>query len=169
VPTTHALAPRTSSTSAPTHDDDATSRSAVARARDDRASAPAAWTGEDEPTTASALANAQLPPAIGIASLAPPMTAHVTPTAPGTSTLARAEEVQALASAVVERAAVWGDGTRGVARLRLGARASGGLASATIVLEHDGERLRVRVEGASDAASEALIERLRARGIEVDA
>jgi hypothetical protein len=75
--------------------------------------------------------------------------------------------LHALASAVVERAAVWGDGERGVARLRLGGRASRGLASATITLEHDGERLRLRIDGGSEEAAEALRARLRGRGIDV--
>jgi hypothetical protein len=80
----------------------------------------------------------------------------------------RTAELHALATAVVERAALWGDGARGVARLRLGARAGRGLASATLTLEHDGERVRLRIEGASAEAAETLRARLRGRGIEVD-
>ena len=102
--------------------------------------------------------------------LAPPL--HVTlrvehaQTSPGSSAL-RASEVQAAAQALVERAAFWGDGTRGVARLRFGAGARCGLSGATVVLEHDGDRLSMRVEGADDASTAELMQRMRRKGIAV--
>jgi hypothetical protein len=80
---------------------------------------------------------------------------------------ARLEEIHALANAVVERASFWGNGERGLARLRLGARAARGLEGATVVLEHDDGVVRLRIEGATEAAAEGLRARLRARGIEV--
>jgi hypothetical protein len=81
----------------------------------------------------------------------------------------RAAEAHALATALVERAAFWGDGTRGLARLRFGHGARLGLSGATVVLEHDGEHLALRIEDVDDeAATEKLVERLRAKGLTVN-
>ncbi len=116
----------------------------------------------DADADAAPAAPAILPITIASAPLCPAR-APTSSTAPH----AHAEEVQALAVALVERAAVWGDGERGVARLRLGSRAKGELAHATVLLEHDGERLRLRVDGGSCELADHLRERLRARGLPV--
>ena len=74
---------------------------------------------------------------------------------------ARAAEVQALASAMVETAAFWGDGRKGLARLRFGRDARGGLAGATVVLESDGGAISLHIEGADEATIAAIEARLR--------
>lgn len=61
----------------------------------------------------------------------------------------------------VEKAAFWGDGQRGVARLRFGKSARGGLAGASVMLEHDGDTVHVRVEGDPELA-ERLATRIAA-------
>ena len=74
-----------------------------------------------------------------------------------------------LAHELVERAAFWGDGTRGLARLRFGGKARAGLSGATVTLEHDGESLRLRVDEADDPELAArLRQRLAARGLNVE-
>lgn len=78
-----------------------------------------------------------------------------------------ATATQTLAPELLDQAAFWGDGSRGVARLRFGSRARGGLAGATVTLEHDGEALSLRIEGDSDVAS-ALRERLARKGLPIE-
>jgi len=73
-----------------------------------------------------------------------------------------------IAATFVEQAAFWGDGTRGLARLRFNGRARAGLAHATVTLEHDGDTVHLRVDGASELADD-LRERLASRGIVVQA
>lgn len=91
------------------------------------------------------------PPASPLAP--PPLASPIVPGAPSPA----AVETQTLALELLDRAAFWGDGVRGIARLRFGTKARSGLAGATITLEHDGERLVVH---ADDPDVEA---RLRAR------
>jgi hypothetical protein len=69
-----------------------------------------------------------------------------------------------LAPELLDQAAFWGDGSRGVARLRFGSRAKGGLAGATVTLEHDGEAVSLRIEGDVELA-ETLRERLARKGV----
>lgn len=109
------------------------------------------------------------PLARNLAPLAPPASPAVTPidaVAASVASSTTPSDPHVLATELLEAAAFWGDGTRGVARLRFGARASRGLSGATVALEHDGEVLRLRVDGAGEAA-EMLRERLAARGIPV--
>src|SRR5690606_19838790 len=88
------------------------------------------------------------PSARSLAQLAPP----ATPAAATTVTEAAPPPARALdptvMAAVVETAAFWGDGARGLARLRFGHRARGGLSGATVTLVHDDDAVSVRVEGA---------------------
>jgi hypothetical protein len=77
-----------------------------------------------------------------------PAPTHANPQTP-TSTNCP-QDLLAMAQAVVEHAAVWGDGEQGLARLRLGARARGGLANRTVELTTDGDQVRVRVDGIED-------------------
>jgi len=104
--------------------------------------------------------------------LAPPTSASAASSPAPASTAAstaRMAEAQALACAMVERASFWGDGTRGLARLRFGTNARLGLSGATVVLEHDGDKIALRIEDGEDASATAkLVERLRARGLNVD-
>ncbi len=94
--------------------------------------------------------------------LAPPP--HVAP-APPAAPPSPVSVSQQLAVELVEKAAFWGDGTRGVARLRFNGRARAGLANATITLEHDGDEMHLRVEGIDPETEEQLRERLAARGV----
>ena len=55
-----------------------------------------------------------------------------------------------MAQAVVEHAAVWGDGDQGLARLRMGSRARAGLSNRTVEVTADGDQIRVRVDGVED-------------------
>jgi len=107
------------------------------------------------------------PSARTLAQLAPPM-----PVAPATPAPVQPSGTTAidpnLAAELVERAAFWGDGARGLARLRFGSKARAGLAGGTVTLEHDGDVLRLRVEDVDDASLSRLRERLAARGIEVE-
>lgn len=99
--------------------------------------------------------------------LAPPP--FVAPTPPPVSAPVATAIDPNVAAELLERAAFWGDGTRGLARLRFGSRARGGLAGATVVLEHDGDAVRLRVDDTSEADRAALADRLRdklaARGV----
>lgn len=71
-----------------------------------------------------------------------------------------------LATELLEKAAFWGDGERGIARLRFGSRARAGLAGATVTLEHDGDAMHLRVEDCDDPALiEQLREQLARRGV----
>ena len=135
---------------------------------------PAKTKGENVPRDRTESDEDRLDPAARSAMLlAPPPSAAPTPTpafplAPS-ATAARTAEAHALASAMVERAAFWGDGTRGLARLRFGANARHGLSGATVVLEHDGDKIALRIEdGEDDTATAKLVERLRARGLEIE-
>src|SRR5438270_1228070 len=78
--------------------------------------------------------------------LAPPLATIATIATNATTPDARTAELNALAHATLDAASFWGDGHRGVARLRFGANARGGLAGATVVLEDDGGRMRLVVE-----------------------
>jgi hypothetical protein len=131
---------------------------------DARARARAIDSLEDESSTSNEIAPRPLlaegPPWLTLAATFPPA-----PEAPTQAVTTRAAEVQALASALVERAAFWGDGSSGGARLRFGPNAKGGLAGATVILEHAGGRLRMRVEGADESA---LAARLGDAGISVE-
>lgn len=93
--------------------------------------------------------------------LAPPPA----PIAPAPSPTQPAPIDPHLAAELVEKAAFWGDGTRGLARLRFGSKARAGLANATVTLEHDGDEVFLRVEGVDDATAEHLREMLAARGV----
>ncbi|MGZ3418679.1 MAG: hypothetical protein ACXVEE_12480 [Polyangiales bacterium] len=79
---------------------------------------------------------------------------------------AAAVTTHALAPELLDQAAFWGDGSRGVARLRFGSRAKGGLAGATVTLEHDGEALSLRIEGDTEVAA-MLRERLARKGLPI--
>ena len=131
---------------------------AVTRARRSRAEPPMDAADALDPTVRALAALAPPRPA---SCLAAPMPVPV----PLGDALAR--EVHALALATLERAAFWGDGRQGVARLRFGARARGGLAGTTVTLEVTDGRVAVRVEG-DDEAADALTARLRAAGMDVD-
>lgn len=101
--------------------------------------------------------------------LAPPVTStsSIASTGSNASTTheaARAAEIAALAHLTVDGASFWGNGTKGVARLRFGRDARGGLAGSTVTLEHDGERLSLSVEGLDDETASALRQRLGALG-----
>jgi hypothetical protein len=96
------------------------------------------------------------PPALPIA---PP------PSPPTTAHSPAAQTTQTLAPEVLEQAAFWGDGSKGVARLRFGKNARGVLSGSSVTLEHDGESLRI--VGDPDAV-ELLRERLAKKGIVVD-
>lgn len=117
---------------------------------------------DDEPLELDAAART-------VAQLAPPA-----PPPPVTATAASATPSgptidPQLAQELVERAAFWGDGARGLARLRFGSKARAGLAGATVTLEHDGEAVRLRVDEVDDPELVTrLRERLAARGITVD-
>ena len=91
----------------------------------------------------------------------PPML--TTPTAPSPTQAAPIDPH--LAAELVEKAAFWGDGTRGLARLRFGGKARAGLANATVTLEHDGDEVFLRVEGVDDATADHLREMLALRGV----
>jgi hypothetical protein len=99
--------------------------------------------------------------------LAPPPSASPTPTTPKAATPTQQHIDPQLAAELVEKAAFWGDGTRGVARLRFTGRARSGLANATITLEHDGDATHLRVEGVDDGDLERLRERLASRGVTI--
>jgi len=98
--------------------------------------------------------------------LAPPPSASASPMPAPAATPTRHIDPQ-LAAELVEKAAFWGDGTRGVARLRFTGRARSGLANATITLEHDGDATHLRVEGVDDGDLERLRERLASRGVTI--
>jgi hypothetical protein len=73
-----------------------------------------------------------------------------------------------LATELLEKAAFWGDGHRGVARLRFGKTARNGLAGASVTLEHDGDTIALRVDECTDpSVIDRLREQLAARGIEL--
>lgn len=99
--------------------------------------------------------------------LAPPAPS-ATPLAAATTTTTTTTIDPRLASELLEKAAFWGDGHRGVARLRFGKTARSGLSGATITLEHDGESISLRVDGVDDPS---VLDRLRAqlasRGVEL--
>jgi hypothetical protein len=98
--------------------------------------------------------------------LAPP--AHSVPVAaPPPSSPTQQPIPHTLAAELLEKAAFWGDGTRGHARLRFNHRARAGLANATNTLEHDGDEMHLRVEGVDDGDLENLGERLAARGVTI--
>jgi hypothetical protein len=102
--------------------------------------------------------------------IARPVPVAVTPVAsasPAVVVSAAAVTTQTLAPELLDQAAFWGDGARGVARLRFGSRAKGALRGATVTLEHDGEALSLRVEGDTELA-ETLRERLAKRGLKVE-
>lgn len=104
-----------------------------------------------------------LDPALrSLAQLAPPAAPAAAPPAPAAPTATPAPLDPSAMAAVVEAAAFWGDGARGLARLRFGHRARGGLAGATVTLTRaqDDGSLALRVEGAED---DEAIARLRAR------
>lgn len=113
----------------------------------------------DEPLpeldSAARTATLLAPPAHVVTAAAPPPPLPATPPA----------IAQQLAVELVEKAAFWGDGTRGVARLRLNGRARAGLANATITLEHDGDEMHLRVDGVDEETEQQLRERLAQRGV----
>ena len=98
--------------------------------------------------------------------LAPP---QPPPIAPPTSTSAPMTTIDPrLATELLEKAAFWGDGHRGVARLRFGKTARSGLSGATITLEHDGESIGIRIDDVDDpAVLDRLRTQLAARGVEL--
>jgi hypothetical protein len=101
--------------------------------------------------------------------LAPPSTSPATrPTEVTPPPSALPPDAHAIALEVVERLSIWGDGTRGLARLRFGGRARGGLAGASVSIEQDESSVVVRVDGASPPDLEALRERLARLGVEVE-
>jgi hypothetical protein len=94
--------------------------------------------------------------ALPVATASPPAAQHLA-----------AVTTQTLAPELLDQAAFWGDGARGVARLRFGSRAKGALRGAMVTLEHDGEALSLRVEGDSELAA-TLRERLAKRGLPIE-
>ncbi|MBI2393269.1 MAG: hypothetical protein HYV09_27035 [Deltaproteobacteria bacterium] len=111
-------------------------------------------------------ASLELDPAARAATLlAPPP--GIAPPAPPPAGAPSAPSIDPnIAAELLERAAFWGDGTRGLARLRFGSRARAGLAGATVVLEHDGDSVRLRVDDSDDAElAGRLRDKLAARGV----
>jgi hypothetical protein len=96
-----------------------------------------------------------------------PRAMPVATAAPAPAPSAAAVVTQTLAPELLDQAAFWGDGARGVARLRFGSRAKGALRGAMITLEHDGEGLSLRVEGDAELAA-TLRERLAKRGLPME-
>ena len=99
--------------------------------------------------------------------LAPPAHLPPVPAAPPKTATTAPSLQPHVAAELLEKAAFWGDGTRGLARLRFNGRARAGLANATITLETDGDEMHLRVEGVDDGDLERLRERLAERGVKI--
>ncbi len=173
-PATVAVAPKATSKSGPqtppgppppeaTVDPRAAERALAARGRE-RAVAERARAATSEPVRDELVLD---PSARSLAQLAPPASPAAIAPSEAPSPPARALDPTVMA-AVVETAAFWGDGARGLARLRFGPRARGGLSGATVTLVQDDGAVAVRVEGADDAAVERLRDRLATAGIAIE-